>query len=42
MNNILMQDSVRHPKLFVWNGGIVGDRLNICLQKHNSDLAPTE
>lgn len=38
MNNILMQDSVRHPKLFVWNGGIVGDRLNIWLQKHNLNL----
>jgi len=33
-----MQDSVRHPKLFVWNGGIVGDRLNIWLQKHNLNL----
>lgn len=38
MNDILMQDSERYPKLFVWNGAISRDRLNIWLQKHNLNL----
>jgi hypothetical protein len=38
MNDILMQDSEIYPKLFVWNGAILRDRLNIWLQKHNLNL----
>jgi hypothetical protein len=38
MNKLLMQDSERYPKRFVWNGAISRDRLNIWLQKHNLNL----
>ena len=38
MNNILMQDSDRHPKLFLWNDAIPANRLQAWLQDRNLKL----
>lgn len=38
MNNILMQDAARHPQLFVWNGAIESNQLEVWLQEHQLNL----
>lgn len=38
MNNILMQDAARYPQLFVWNGAIESNQLEVWLQEHQLNL----
>ncbi|VXD15692.1 conserved hypothetical protein [Planktothrix serta PCC 8927] len=38
MNNILMQDAARHPQLFVWNGTIESNQLEVWLEEHQLNL----
>ncbi|WP_254566837.1 hypothetical protein [Oscillatoria sp. HE19RPO] len=39
MNNILIEDSARHPQLFVWNGAIPHNRLQAWLLERNLKLS---
>ena len=33
-----MQDAARHPQLFVWNGAIESNQLEVWLQEHQLNL----